>query len=184
MFKLNLVIRRKNEDIMIFSPSPLFRVLFLIVAAVMISGMVISVIDDNKGSFILPCIIAAICIIAAFYEESWTFDKKDCVITRKTGLLFFHKMKKIPFKEIDALELTVLIRGGRIVNPEAPDSDTDELKPDSPRKKTNKKYYQILQLNLKSGENIIMETFEGYNTDNIIKKAWILSDFCGFRFVK
>ena len=180
MFKLNLVIRRKGEDVMIFSPSPLFRLMFLIIVAVMISGIAVSITDGGETGFTIQLVIAAVCIFAALYEESWTFNRAEKLIYRKTGLTFINRKKTIAFTEVENLELMAVIRGGRQVSGREYTPYTDKPE-NSGRRAKAVKYYQELKLNLISGMSVTIECFEGYNTDSLSRKAGILSDFCGFQ---
>ena len=181
MFKLNLTLRKKNDDIMIFSPAPWFRILFLAIAVFIVIGITAAASDENNdGSFTVPIVITLICIIGALYEECWIFDRKEKTISSRTGLLFISRKKNWTFEDVSKLEFAVFIRGGRTVKADMQDSDTETAASVNTQKKNIKRYCQAIRLNLKSGDSIEIETAEGYNTDILKQKAWILSDFCGF----
>lgn len=166
MFKLNLVISRKGDDVMIFSPPPWFRVFFLIISVIMISGIVLNISEGGERISIIAVVISLICIVASMYEESWTFNLQSRLIIFKTGLIFLNKETAISFDDVGSLSVSVVQRGGRSKNKQ--------------RRISHPRYNQELLLNLKSGECKTIENFDGYNTDTFSQKAAILAGFCGF----
>ncbi|MDC7226348.1 MAG: hypothetical protein PQJ61_06260 [Spirochaetales bacterium] len=192
MFKLNLVIRRKSENVMIFSPAPWFRILFLFFAAAVIVGIFTVAADDESISLVSPIVIAAICIIASMYEESWTVDREKRLITERSGLFLLHKTRKWGFNEVESLELRVFLRGAETdgsadhevnLTPGFSREDMEEAA-GKDTKIIHKRYQQMLRLNLKSGETRTIESLAGRSPDTLQKKADILSEFSGIKLEK
>ena len=192
MFRLNLVLRRKNDDILIFSPAPWFRILFLFLAAIIITGIVTVAAEDPGGNFILPIIISACCLLAAMYEESWTFNKKEQHITFRTGLIIFNKSAVYRFNEVQNLELAVFLRGAESdgkadheINLNRPFSreNTGEVSGRGP-KIIHPKYHQEIKLVLKSGKTSTIESIDSRGTEALSSKAAVLSDFTGIGLIK
>jgi len=188
LFKLNLVLHRKNDNTMIFSPAPWFRILFLFLAVVVIIGIFTTSEDEEGGNWV-PVIVITVCIAAALYEESWRFDRSKRIIISKTGIIFLHKTKTWSFAEIANFELMVFLRGAESdgsadheINLSKPFSreNTDEI---SGRgiKIIHRKYHQELRLSLKSGDRITIESIDSRNTEGLLKKANTLSEFCGIQ---
>ncbi len=191
MFKLNLILRRKTEDIMIFSPAPWFRILFLAFAVIVAVGIYSTASEGIDGSFIVPFIITAFCIAASLYEESWTFDRENKTVEYKHGLIFLNRKISMPFNEIESLELNIFLRGnrsdGEIDNDKSfsnPFSKENTVETKNWLKVVHPKYHQELILNLVSGEKRTIESIDSRNIEGIKKKAGILSDFSSIKLVK
>lgn len=177
---------------MIFAPGPWFRVLFLFLAAVILIGIVTISGDKETGNFIIPLIIAAVCMAAAMYRESWTFDRDLKLITYCNGLIFFNRTKRYSFEDILNFEFSFFLRGA-----ESDGSADHEINLGNPFSKENteevagrstriihKRYHQELRLNLKSGNHAIIESLDSRNTEKLIKNATILSEFSGIGLEK
>lgn len=192
MFKLNLILRRKNDNVMIFSPAPWFRILFLFLTAIITTGIITVSSDDSSGNFILPIIIAVLCIAAALYEESWCFDKEKLIITSKSGFIFIHKTKIYSFAEVQNLKLTFFLRGAESdgtadheINLSRPFSreNTAEVSGRGP-KIIHPKYHQEIRLELKSGKQVKIESIDSRGKEALSKKVKVLSSFCGIPLVR
>ena len=178
---------------MIFAPAPWFRILFLAIAAFIIIGIFTIASDESsEGGFLVPIIIAAVCIIAALYEESWIFNRKEEIVTSKSGLFYIHKTRTYSFKNIANLELVVFLRGR-----ESDSAAEHEIKLGNPFSKENtaeaadrgpriihKKYHLELRLNLQTGEHRTIESLDGRSGESLKKKAVALAEFNGFRLVE
>ncbi len=191
MLKLNLVIRRKSEDIIIFSPSPWFRILFLAFAFIVSVGIYAVASDGEDGSFAVPVIIAAACVTAAFYEESWTFNRARKTVRYKHGLVFLNRKESLTFDEIQNLELNIFLRGnksdGEIENDKSfsnPFSKENTVETKNWLKVLHPKYHQELRLNLVSGEQKTIESIDSRSVENMENNAGILSDFSGIPLIK
>ena len=143
------------------------------------------------GSFILPVIIAAACAVAAFYEESWTFDRKNRIITSKYGLLFLHSKKILSFAEVENIEFSCFLRGAE--SDGKADHEIELTRPFS-RQNTGEaagrgpriihpKYHQEIRLNLKSGDRLSIESLDSRTTETLSRKAGILSGFSGLKLI-
>ena len=192
MFKLNLIVRRKNDDIMIFSPAPWFRILFFLLAAIVLIGIITIAADGEGGSFLLPSIISAVCATAALYEESWTFNRKKRIIISKSGLKFLNKKKIVSFAEVENLELIKFLRGAESDGSADHEIDlskvfskenTAEATGNGP-KIIHKRYHQELKLHLKNGNLLTLESLDSRGTETLEKKAKLISDFNGISLIK
>jgi hypothetical protein len=192
LFKLNLILHRKSKDIIIFSPAFWFRIIFLLLLAVLVAGLIAVAGDDAQdGSLAVPIIIGSVCLIAALYEESWTFDRNKRIIVAKFGLLILHRTKTYSFAEIENFELTSFLRGIR-----ADKSEDKEIDLTSAFSKANteeaagkgqriihKRWHQDLILNYKSGDRKTIDAVDSRSTKALKAKAGILADFCGIPLV-
>ena len=178
LLKLNLILRRKSEDIMIFSPAPWFRILFLFLAGIVFFGIFTIASGGDDGSFIVPGLIALICVIAALYEESWTFDRAARIITSQNGLIIFHRTKAWSFDDVESIELQVFLRGAEsdgsadheINLTKAFSRENTEEAKGGPRI-IHRRYQQDLRLNLKSGDRVSIESLAARNTEALAKKS-------------
>ena len=191
MFKLNLILRRKSDDELIFSPAPWFRIIFLFFAASLVTGILTIGKEDSGGNFIVPVLITAACVIAALYTESWLFDRDKRIIIHKSGLLFLNKKMTLPFAEIDNLEISSFLRGVK-----ADSKGEHELKLSNPFSRENTeevkggpriihpKYHQDLCLKMKNGDRHIIESIDSRKSEALKKKAGIISDFSGISLIQ
>ncbi len=193
---LNLVLRRKSDDIMIFSPAPWFRILFLVLTAAIAVGLY-AVYGDLKASgepmtgLIVPTLIGIFCLAGMLYEEIWIFDRKQRIIYHRFGLKILSKKSAYSFDDSESLELVIFLRGA-----ESDGSADHEITIGKRFGKTtdgmngikNKiihpKYHQELLLNISDDRAVKIETIDSRNTESLEKKAGILSDFTGLPLVK
>jgi len=193
LFKLTLILRRKSDEIMFFSPAPWFRIIFSLLLVVLVIG-ILSVSGDGseKGNLLFPVIIGAVCFLAAFYEESWLFDKEKRIIISKYGLLFLNRRKVYSFAEIQDFELMSFLRGVNAdksadkkinLTPAFSKENTDEIAGEG-RRIIHKRWHQELILNLKSGDRKTLEAIDSRSTESLLNKAGILADFCGIPLMK
>lgn len=192
LFKLNLIIRRKSDDIMIYSPAPWFRIIFLLLLAVLAAGLIAVTGDESEsGNLVVPIIVGVVCFIAAFYEESWTFDRKKRIVLSKFGLIFLNRKKLYSFAEIQDIELSGFLRG--VMADKSADKEinltpgfskdaADEIA-DEGKRIIHKRWHQELTLHLKNGGKKTLEAIDSRNTEALKNKAGILTDFCGIPLV-
>ncbi|MBI9108008.1 MAG: hypothetical protein JEZ04_14770 [Spirochaetales bacterium] len=193
MFKLNLILRRKSEDIMTYSPAFWFRIIFLILFGVLVWGVIAVVADESDAErLFVPIIVGMVCLVAALYEESWTFDSGKRIITSRFGLVFLHRKRVYSFAEIQNFELMFFLRGAKSdgkadheINLSRPFSAENmaEVSQRGP-KIIHKRWHQELRLNFKSGNRDTLEALDSRTTEGLQNKAGILADFCGIPLVK
>jgi len=192
LLKLNLVLRRKSDNEMIFSPAPWFRFLFLFLAIVIIIGIITISTEEVSGSLIIPIIIGIICLAASLYEESWSFDIENQIVSSRIGLILLNRKSSYSFTDIENLQLSLFLRGA-----ESDGSADHEINLTRPFSKENtedasgkttktihKRWHQEIRLNLKNGERLTVESLDSRGTEGLSKKAGLLSDFTGIPLVR
>ena len=197
MFRLNLLLRRKSDDIMILSPAPWFRLLFAGLAAVIVIGIFTVAGDRGEAGTAAandlgPLIIIILCIAGALYEESWAFDRRKRIIIHKYGLTFLNRKKIFSFAEILNIELKIFLRGAEsdgkadhridIGRPFA-GNNTEMISGRRPGI-IHPKYHQELVLNMKSADPERVESLDSRGTAALETKAKTISDFSGISFQK
>ena len=194
---LNLVLRRKSDDIIIFSPAPWFRILFLVLTAAIAVGLY-AVYGDLKASgepmsrLIVPTLIGIFCLAGMLYEELWIFDRKERMIYHRFGLKILSKKSVYSFDDSESFQLVIFLRGAEsdgtadhqieIGRPRA--SHADGISAQRLPRIIHPKYHQELLLNISDGRSVKIETIDSRGTDALEKKAGILSDFTGLTLVK
>ena len=191
LFRLNLILRRKTANIMLFSPAPWFRILFLVFAGMIVLGIITVSSDEETGNYLIPVLIIAASVFAALYEESWLFDREEKTVRYKSGFLFLHRNKIWTFNEVENLELYKFLRGAE--SDGSADHEINLTKPFS-RQNTaevkegyriiHPKYHQEIRMHLKSGEMQTIESIDSRNTEPLEKKALILAEFSGISLLK
>lgn len=192
MLKLNLILRRKSDDILIFSPAPWFRFLFIFLTIIIATGIITIKKEGASESILIPVIIGTICIAASLYEESWRFDRENNIVTSKSGLIFINKKTHYSFSEIKNLQLTLFLRGAE--SDGSADHEIDLMHPFSKKnteevsgintKIIHRKWHQELRLNLKTGKSVTIERIDSKGNEVLSKKAGVISDFTGLKLVK
>jgi len=113
MFRITLNPVFKGDDILILTPSALFRILFAIIFAILWSGMT----AFSEGSIpLFGLIIMGVALIAIVYEERWIFDRNQKTIEFRMGLLFLNRKVKYSFNDIEEFSF-VTLQQGKIIDP-------------------------------------------------------------------
>jgi hypothetical protein len=104
------VLREQGTTRMVYSTSVGFRIVFLVVALVIL----LSIASVPDGPFLsrlnaFSLIVIAICLFAALYVERWVFDKKSNLFEKDVGILVLYRRKKAP---LDSLQKVVLRETG------------------------------------------------------------------------
>jgi hypothetical protein len=91
---------------MVYSISLWFRIVFLIVALIVLA----SVAGFSEGAFLsrfnaVSLIVVGVCLFAAAHLERWTFDRNANLFERDVGILLLYARKRRP---LDALTKVVL----------------------------------------------------------------------------
>lgn len=189
MFRLNLILKKKTNNILVLSPPVWFRIFFMIFAGIIFLGIITISKDSEHGSFVLPVCVAIFCIFASLYKESWIFDKtKKCIISQ-TGLLFINKRRIIDFSDVFQISVYSFLRGREIPKEnmkksENPFSKENTAEVQGQNKIMHKKYHQELRINLKSGDFIVIESLDKRNTVDLKQKAQQISSFTGISIVE
>lgn len=87
-----------------------FRVVFLVLLFLVISSSLATA--EERAVFApIPVILIALFAIIGLYQESWTFDKANGLITNRHGLIFLNKKTKFQAEEVDRLEIQEFRKG-------------------------------------------------------------------------
>ena len=101
MFRLQLILIKRSDEILELKLPLSFRITFGIISGILLANMA------SLSSFgAVPIVVTAITAIAALYEERWTFDREKKIVVHKYGLLFLAHTKTVEFSEIDRMILS------------------------------------------------------------------------------
>lgn len=87
------------------------RVLYGAIASVVVLSAVVTYPD--YGFSLVEAIVIALCVLAACYEERWSFDETERIVSFRLGLVFFAKTKKIPCSDIAEIRTETFEKGFR-----------------------------------------------------------------------
>ena len=101
MFRLSLVLRKKDETELVLKLPIGFRIMFAVIVAFLLGSM-ISTGGTSTGSVVLT----VLSLLAGLYKELWRFDKRDGVIVHESGLLFPYITRQYKLDDIDYFVLS------------------------------------------------------------------------------
>ncbi len=104
------VLRERGKTRLVYSTSAWFRVLFAVLAVVLI----LSIVSVGEGPFFsrlnaFSLVIVALCLFAVLYLERWVFDTEAKAFERQVGVLFLYARRSRP---LDALQAVLLREAG------------------------------------------------------------------------
>jgi hypothetical protein len=161
-----------------------FRALFITITVILGAGM-FSLSVYSWFSILL----FAISLLASVYNETWLFDKAAGSAEHRFGLLFLFKRKRIEIADIEELEIKRFVKGSvatgsaetRPGSGQAPDDTRGKEGSEQPERKKGillpPFLFVELNLVLKSGESVNIETVKTRHFEFFKNKAEIVADF-------
>jgi hypothetical protein len=154
-----------------------FRVLFITITVILGAGM-FSLSVYSWFSILL----FAISLLASVYNETWLFDKTAGSGEHRFGLLFLFKRKRIAIADIEELEIKRFVKGSVATGSgRAPDDTRGKEGSEQPERKKGVLLppFLFVELNLvlKSGESVNIETVKTRHFEYFKNKAEIVADF-------
>lgn len=101
MFSTALVLKQKNDDLILSTPIWLRGCLLLIS---LLLGVGMGIADTRPGW--IPIIIALICLVGALYREKWCFSREAGCVEYMHGVFPVNHRKVWKFTELDCFSLT------------------------------------------------------------------------------
>ena len=101
MFRLYLVLRKKNEDEIELHLPIGFRIMFLAIVVFLVASMV-----STGSSSTIAIILTIFSVLAGLYKEQWSFNKAAGVIEHQSGLLFPYRSKQLNMSDVDSFVLS------------------------------------------------------------------------------
>ena len=74
MFRINLILKKKSDDVLELAPSLLFRISFVVIAVVLLLAVTLT---PEDGLPVPGIILIVISVLAVLYEERWSFDRQE-----------------------------------------------------------------------------------------------------------
>lgn len=158
-----------------------FRALFITITVILGAGM-FSLSVYSWFSILL----FALSLLASVYNETWLFDKAAGSAEHRFGLLFLFKRKRIEIADIEELEIKRFVKGsvatGSLDRPPGPGRAPDDTRgSEQPERKKGillpPFLFVELNLVLKSGESVNIETVKTRHFEYFKNKAEIAADF-------
>jgi hypothetical protein len=172
MFRLSLVLRKKNENELVLTLPPGFRIMFAVIV-VFLAGSMISTGGVSAGSVTLT----VLSLLAGLYKERWSFAKEARIIEHQTGLLFPFLTKSF---EMDEVETFILSRSatwrppaGRIRKSKYDDAAQPQ------RKATAMSSFGLIT---KDGKAHTIEIRKSRTNEIMEDNAQEIAEFCGIPF--
>ncbi len=168
MFKLSLVLQKKDENELVLTLATGFRIMFAVIVVFLVGSM-ISTDGVSAGSVILT----VLSLLAGLYKERWSFSKDSRRIEHQTGLLFPFLTKSFEF---DGVEKFVLSRSatwlppiGRIGTNKVAEDDQAQ------RRGTSMTSFGLIT---KDGKAHTIEIRKSRTNETMADNARRIADFC------
>ena len=87
------------------------RVLYGAIASIIVLSAVFTY--PEYGFSLVEAIVIALCVLAACYEERWSFDETERTVSFRIGLIFLAKTKKIACADMAELRVETFEKGFR-----------------------------------------------------------------------
>ena len=163
---LQLILRKKGDSSIVLTLSVWFRVLFLAIIGVFLTGMGASG-TDVRDIGVLPSLFLLVCCLSLLYEETWIFDRKEGTVTRRFGLLVLNRKRIFRISEIGSFGLTSFVRGAQA----------------NPGEKKSFFQREMLRLWFSTGEEMTdIEIQSGRRRKRMEENGRILAEFCSRPF--
>lgn len=133
-----------------------------------IAVLVLAMMVIGRAFLPFPIVLASICVLAAVYDERWTFDAGAKLAFRRRGLLFFAKTQEVHFSEIDELYVSRFVKGSPAHFPQEKVGDF-------------RRHQITLYLRLKSGERYTIETRPSDHALDLVETAREIGRVTGLR---
>ena len=110
------ILKEKGNGRMTYTTPVSFRVVFVVVAAVIFLSVAAAPVGPLPARFgVVPLVLIGLCLFGALYLDRWTFDKTANLFLQEVGILVVHARRKRP---LDSLQKVVLFErvpgaGGR-----------------------------------------------------------------------
>jgi hypothetical protein len=109
---MRLVLRLQGSDRLLLVISTSYRLIFLGIAAVILSALVLTSptpLFDKRN--LVPLLTCLLCVLASLYLERWVFDRRLNSFERHAGLLFLFKKESQNLGELRRVVLNQHQRG-------------------------------------------------------------------------
>lgn len=127
MFDMKLQARRSRSGAFVLEVPLSFRAAFAAVAAVVAGSALVSSPEATLGGFGSTVLIVS--ILAALYEERWTFDPAGKTVRFRFGLLFAARSLTVPFDELEGVGVELFVKGQHAETGGREDVEREEAEP-------------------------------------------------------
>lgn len=159
------VFHHKNETLS-YEFGYLYRVINLLFAFFLLTGAYLYSNEDWFSWFSFPVIISLILLLAGLYLDSWSFDRKNGLVTSKLGLIGFNKKRVYQLDEIECFSIAHFSKGYQ--------KDREEGKR---KRSTEIMIFSVLFLSGESRDiEVIREAKSGGMTE---RYAQMIAEYCG-----
>ena len=171
MYKMNLRLKEKVDGSLVFSLGILFRIILLVIAAVLVTGAILSagsaVSTSTDGISWFQMVLILLCTAGSLYEEKWLFSRTCSTIEHRSGFIFLSKKTVLNINDIESFELSSTLP---IINA----SNTSKMKKQMVR-------FSLIPV---SGQKININMVNGIPDAVELKLAADrISDYCGVKLV-
>jgi hypothetical protein len=114
MFELRLKARYTRAGTLSLGIPTIFRAIFAFIAAVVSGSLGVSAVAVSAKAGSLGALgpaVGIISLLAALYEERWTFDPASKTVRFRFGLLFAARTLTVPFDAIEGVGVELFVKG-------------------------------------------------------------------------
>lgn len=177
--------RSRPDGSVVVAVPPSVRISMAAIAAAIVGS---GLIPDEGGALRglgLPGIAAAaLTVLAALYEERWTFDQARRALRFRFGLLFAARTLTIPFEDIEGLGLETFVKGRSAASGSREDAEEAAAHAEAagglglrPLKRLfAPKPYRSLVVYLKSSNRLVVETLPANRAARLAELGILLAE--------
>ncbi len=129
-------------------------------------------------------LVLAVLLLAALYEDRWSFDARDGRAEHKAGLLFWGRTVSLDFAQIERFRVVPLVRGTIPGTEDEKTSNEAALKGEraddgSLKRERHKKPYLSLEIECLDGTRYLVDHMPARKAEQLRLMASRIGDFCG-----
>lgn len=167
MLKLTFRLKELGKDTLALKLHWGFRLVFTLLAAIVLAGLLVTSSDD--GAALFPIVLIAVFILIALYNESWSFNRSSGVIRHLHGLVALSATSTFSINNVESVEVKSFRKG----------SASDKL---DEKKSFFQRDLLTLSLMFSSGDKKVIEITEAKNKATLQRKAAAISDFMNISY--
>ena len=138
--------------------------------------------DTRPGAF--AWVVLVVLLLAALYEDRWSFDGRDGRAEHKAGLVFWARTVALDFAQIERFRVVPLVRGTIPGTEDEKASNEAALKGEraddgSLKRERHKKPYLSLEIECLDGARYLVDHMPARKAEQLRLMASRIGDLCG-----
>ncbi len=171
---MQLILRKKSEEILSFSLHRGLRVFYISFASVIM--IFLYLINSGETSNLGPVVITVICLLFGSYDEVWVFDKTRGVAEISQRLLIVFNVRTVSLENLKNIQISSFTKGLA--------GHSDPLMAPQGKKRLFAKQFCKLTLITNNETNHDIEILDKRHLKDLEIKAGLISQFCAVELVQ